>query len=259
MGKKRYGSGKRYADILTILLVITIAAILALLGYFGYKVVDKKNVEATAANAMDEFLNTRPTVVEKEPEEIIEEPTEDNTANTENPGSLSDLIDHDATSKPSSSGNNTSSSASSAPKVYIDNKYEVKGVISIPKTNCNYPILDRVTTESLKKSVAILDVVSSGEATDELNVPGTNAFILGHNYRNGQFFSDNYKLVIGDKIKITDQAGVTVEYTIYKMYYTSSDDASFMERQVDPNTREITLQTCNDDSSQRLIIQAHDK
>jgi sortase (surface protein transpeptidase) len=72
------------------------------------------------------------------------------------------------------------------------------------------------------------------------------------------FFSDNYKLAIGDKIKITDQTGLTVTYTIYDMYYTSPNDASFMERDIDINTREITLQTCNDDSSQRLIIQAKD-
>jgi sortase (surface protein transpeptidase) len=42
------------------------------------------------------------------------------------------------------------------------------------------------------------------------------------------------------------------------MYYTDPNDTDFMTRDIDINTREITLQTCNDDSSQRLIIQARD-
>ena len=68
----------------------------------------------------------------------------------------------------------------------------------------------------------------------------------------------NSEIKSGDTIKITDQTGTTVTYTIYHMFYTTPDDVSFMERDVDINTREITLQTCNDDSSERLIIFAKD-
>jgi len=93
--------------------------------------------------------------------------------------------------------------------------YEVKGIIGIDKTRINYPILDRVTVDSLSKSVAILSIISNSgiDQVEELNVIGTNALILGHNYKNGTFFSNNNKLFIRDKIKIKDSSGKIVEYT----------------------------------------------
>ena len=49
------------------------------------------------------------------------------------------------------------------------------------------------------------------------NEPG-NTVIAGHNYLNRLFFSKNKNLNIGDKVYITDQYGVTVEYTIYNKF-----------------------------------------
>jgi len=262
--KKKMGAGKSYADVLTVLLVIIIIAIIALLGYFTYKVIDKKNVETTASTTNDEFLATAEANKEaiakaREEEEVIEKPTEIDL------DGVNEIISRPDTSTNSASDSGQTQQSSSSQvqikKTYMGN-YEVKGSIDIPKTNCKYPILEKVTVDSLKKSVAILDIVSSPElnrAVKDLNIAGTNAFILGHNYRNGQFFSDNDKLSIGDTINITDQTGTTVTYTIYHMFYTTPDDVSFMERDVDINTREITLQTCNNDSSERLIIFAKDK
>ena len=45
-----------------------------------------------------------------------------------------------------------------------------------------------------------------------------NTVIIGHNYRNGAFFGSNKRLNEGDKVYITDNAGLRVEYTIYKIY-----------------------------------------
>ena len=252
--KKRFGEGKRYSDILTILLVIIIIAIIALLGYFAYKVIDKKNVETLASNSNSEFLTNaqeNKKKIEKISKDDEEVPTEIDfdKANA--------VIDHD---KLNESTQQTEQSDVQIKKTYLGN-YEIKGSIDIPKTNCNYPILEKVTVDSLNKAVAILDIVANPElnkTVKDLNVQGTNAFILGHNYLNGQFFSDNDKLAIGDKIKITDQTGTTITYTIYDMFYTTPDDVSFMQRDIDINTREISLQTCNENSSQRLIILAKD-
>lgn len=252
--KKRIGA-KNYADVLTILLVIIIIAIISLLGFFAYKVINKNNIETAVSSASEEFLanaeQNKKTINKKEEE-------------TENPVEIDyDKANELINSTPSaeiSENNNQGETTAEIKKTYLGN-YEVKGLINIPKTNCNYPILERVTVDSLKKSVAILDIVANPELNrkvQDLNVPGTNAFILGHNYRNGQFFSNNDKLSIGDTIKITDQTGTVVNYTIYNMFYTTPDDVSFMERDIDINTREITLQTCNEDSSERLIIFAKD-
>ena len=234
-------SGKRYADILTVLLVIVIIGIIALLGYFGYTAINERVIENEVADVVQEFYDN----VDSDEDETDEDTT---------------VVSLDDFNVVSSSENSTTTSTSGKKKTYLD-EYEVKGIIKISKTGIEYPILEKVTVGSLSKAVGILQIATCDDITTtvtELNVPGTNALILGHNYRNGQFFSDNDQLSTGDKIEITDTSGTTVTYTIYNMYYTTPDDISFMERGLDPNTREITLQTCNDDSSQRLIIWAKD-
>ena len=259
--KKRYGSSKgRYSDFLTVLLVLVIIAILALIGFFGYKAINKKSIEVGSQNAFDTFQNSvKNLTVENEvvENEVIENEVT-NEVEDDGDTDMSVLIS-DPVEKPKEE--NPTVQQPEVPKQYYEG-YEVKGSISIPKTGINYVILEKVTPKSLAAAPAILDIVgcdSMSGTIKSLNVPGTNALILGHNYRNGLFFSDNYKLANGDKIVITDPTGLTVTYTIYKMYYTDASDASFMERELDPNVREITLQTCNDDSSERLIIWAKDK
>ena len=257
--KKRFGAGKSYADILTILLVIIIIAIIALLSYFAYKVINKKNVETIASSSNEEFLAAAEENKKKisKAEDEVKEATETTEATEIDFEAVDSIINRNNVEQDEKEQNKSNVEIK---KTFLGN-YEIKGSIDIPKTNCKYPILEKVTVDSLKKSIAILDIVSNPElnmTVKDLNVAGTNAFILGHNYRNGQFFSNNDKLAIGDKIKITDQTGLTVTYTIYYMFYTSPDDVSFMEREVDVNTREITLQTCNEDSSERLIIFAKD-
>ena len=262
--KKRFGVGKSYSDILTILLVIIIIAIISLLGFFTYKMVNTKVTESNAEKANDEFLATaeenRKKIEKNKNEEEVDIPTEiDYDALSgiigDNNNSQNSELPEEPTEPDTSSNNNVE-----IKKTYYAG-YEVKGSISIPKTNCNYSILERVTVDSLSKSVALMSIEANPElnrTVNDLNVPGTNAFIMGHNYRNGQFFSNNDKLAIGDKIKITDPTGTQITYTIYDMFYTEEGDASFMRRDIDINTREITLQTCNEDSSRRLIILAKD-
>ena len=69
------------------------------------------------------------------------------------------------------------------------------------------------------------------------------------------FFSNNKKLEIGDKIYITDLTGQTLAYTIYNKYETTPEDATYMSRDIGDNI-EISLTTCTDDNSKRLIIWA---
>jgi type II secretory pathway pseudopilin PulG len=176
----KYRSGKRYADILTVLLVIVIIAILGLLAYFGYKIIDKKNVETTASDALEEFKKNTPTLAG------VSDTVEDGSIISDGESDLNTIIDNN---KQNTTANSTSTS-SNIKKTYLGN-YEIKGSISIPKTGIEYPILEKATIDSLKKSVAILDIIASSEldtTVNDLNVQGTNAFILGHNYRNGMFF-----------------------------------------------------------------------
>ena len=259
--KKRFGAGKSYADVLTILIVIIIIAVIALLGFFTVRAINKKKVETIASDSNEKFLEKAED--NKEKLEQIKNQTKTNNTSNET-ASIGDIASQVGSMTGEVSGGSSETPEENKPEIkkeYMGN-FEIKGTINIPKTKCNYPILEKVTIDSLSKAIAIQEIVANPELNKivkDLNVKGTNAFLLGHNYLNGQFFSDNDKLVEGDKILITDQYKETVTYVIYKRFYTTPDDASFMRRDIDLDTREITLQTCNEDSSERLIILAREE
>lgn len=221
----------KYSKVLTGILVVIIIAIIGTIGYFAYDMIAVKSKNNKAQEVVDKFKNTSIR------REFDSSDGEDKSSNTSNPIDNLDKLE---------SGVKNSKKKD---KTYMEG-YEVMGTISIPKTKIEYPILSEVTKKSLETSVAILYGVG-------LNQPG-NTTIVGHNYRNGLFFSDNKKLSNGDKINITDQEGTTVTYEIYKIYQTSPSDAEYMQRDTG-GAREISLSTCTDDSSARLIILAKEK
>lgn len=219
----------KYSKFLTIILVILIIGIVGTLGYFAYDILVIKAKNNNAKEVVDEFSrNIRREIADSDDE------------NVELDKSLLDSIN---------SVDNEKTSEKKGEKVYMEG-YEVMGTIKIPKIGIEYPVLSEVTKKSLETSVAILYGVG-------LNEPG-NTTIVGHNYRNGLFFSDNKKLQKGDTIDITDQSGKTITYLIYDIYMTTPSDAEYMERDTE-GSREISLSTCNDDSSKRLIILAREK
>ena len=113
----------------------------------------------------------------------------------------------------------------------------------------NEILLEEETVDSLEQSVAIR---YPEHAT--LNEPG-NVVIIGHNYKNGKFFSNLKKIEIGDTINITDLNGKKLTYKVYDIYQTDPDDFEYSIRDVGDNT-EITLVTCTDDSKERIIVKA---
>lgn len=128
--------------------------------------------------------------------------------------------------------------------------YDVVGKIEIPKTKVKYPIFDVATISSMKVSVGIV----YGPGLNEVG----NTVIMGHNYRNGTFFSNNDKLRISDSIYITDAYGWRLRYKIYNIYETDSSDFDYATRNTF-GAREISLASCTDDSKSRLIIWARAK
>lgn len=216
----------KYSKFLTVLLVIIIVAVIGLLGYLGYNYYTNYSIR----NDSDQYVST---FIEE-----VGETSEQNT-NTEDVGSISDNIN---SADIGSSNNGTT-------KTY--KVYNVIGTIEIPKTDVNYPVLEGPpTVKNLEVAVAALYPQNA-----VLNTPG-NVVIVGHNYRNGLFFSNNKKLENGDKIYITDLNGNKVTYTIYSVFQASQDDTSFYNRDTD-GAMEITLSTCTDASNdQRIIIEA---
>jgi len=238
------GSSK-YGDILTMLLVVLIVVILGIVGYFGYDIYNRSTKTANAQTAMSEFEEATKSVRKKVTNTVGEEKTD-----SEN----SEIVERENISNENSETNTESETQENGekPKKVMYEGYEMLGKISIPKTKCEYPILSEVTKHSIEVAVAVLWPTN----LESLNMPG-NTVIVGHNYRNGMFFSNNHKLSNGDMIYITSTTE-TVGYEIYNMYYTSPNDAEYMKRDTG-GAREISLSTCNDDSSSRLIIWAKEK
>ena len=130
------------------------------------------------------------------------------------------------------------------------NGFNAIGTIEIPKTIINYPILEFPPT--IKK----LDtsIVAAYPENKAVNTPG-NIVLMGHNYKDGRFFSNNKLLSNGDKIYITGLDNKKVEYEVYKIVEMELNDTSVYNR--DTEVPEITLITTTDDANQmRLIVLA---
>lgn len=227
----------KYSNFLTILLVIIIIAIIGCIAFGGYKVYQQINSTKDANNFVNEFIENADTNVTTnitiEQDKVVE-----GNVDTEN--------DNNNTSSgiASTPQGNTSSSTGKEQKY---KGFTVIGTIEIPKIKLSYPILKEASTSAIDKSVAMLYGVGP-------NNPG-NTLIIGHNYRDGRFFANNKNLSIGDKIYITDLKGKRLAYTIYDKFETTTEDTEFITRNTN-GAREISLQTCTDDGSLRLIILA---
>lgn len=208
----------KYSKVLTVLLIIVIVGILGLLGYLAYEYYQNYVISTDANQFVDDFQG-----------EISDGEEDKNTVDTsdENPF---DQIE-------------TTNTVGGISKTYKG--FGVLGTIEIPSISLKYPVLDKVTPKSIETAVAFL--YGTG-----LNKPG-NSVIIGHNYRNGLFFSNLKKVNIGEKIYITDLEGNRQEYNIYNKFEAAENDTSFYQRDTGGKP-EITLSTCTDDSSARIII-----
>ena len=216
----------KYSKVLTVILVIVIIAILGLLGFLGYDWYQRYFLEQDAEAFVSDYTQNTNT----------NSGSGDNTSDTQN--AENPINDINRT-------NTVSSNSSDELPTYKG--FSVVGTIEIPEINLEYPILSELTTKSLETAVVM--IYGAG-----INQVG-NTVIIGHNYRNGLFFSNNQRLNVGDKVYITDNSRNTLTYTIYDKFETTPEDADFYSRDTDGKP-EITLSTCNNDSSRRLILLA---
>lgn len=212
----------KYSKVLTIILAIVIIAIVGLLGFLAYDYYQNYIITKDASDFVDNFQGD----------------VTDGEANDNNT-----LADENGTNPFDQIQDSDTSSGTGTKRTYKG--FGMLGTMEIPATNFKYPVLEKVTKKSIETAVAFL--YGSG-----LNQPG-NSVIIGHNYRNGLFFSNNKKLNVGDKIYITDNSGTKLTYTIYNKFETTPEDTSFYQRDTGGKP-EVTLSTCTDDSSARLII-----
>ena len=228
-------NNSKYGNLLTIILIVAVVAIIGIVGVIGYRIYNAYYVDTGATQAAMQFeqtlqdnfnniQNTNNSITDSNNKVDITEV--ENLINTDN-------------------NNNTSTQSSTTYKGFA-----VVGTIQIPDIKLKYPILEKLSTKSLKTSVVLMYTAQG------LNNPG-NSVIIGHNYRNGTMFSNVDKLTNGDYIYITDITGRKVKYEIYNMYRASGSESEYITRNTN-GKREISLSTCTDDSKARLIVLARE-
>ena len=221
-----------YKKILNVFFIILLIALLCIAGYIAYKFISAKIINDDSEEYIAEFENE---IGELE-EDIINDET---VENAENQG------ENTKKNKAKTVNNARKSKSKKSVKKYYN--YDICGYIRIPKTGIKYPIISTLSKQALEKGVCV-------EYGPGPNEPG-NTVMAGHNYLNRLFFSKNKNLNIGDKVYITDLYGVTVEYTIYNKFETSPQDTNYMFRDTG-GAPEITLATCSQNGSARLILYA---
>ena len=221
----------KYNKVLTVILVIVILAIVGLLGFLAFDYYQNYIITKDTSEFVDAFQGD------------VTVDDEDSNTSTSEGNTVADTDENPLDRLNDASSGSTSSTA----KKQMYKGFGTLGTMEIPATNFKYPVLEKVTKKSIETAVAFL--YGAG-----LNEPG-NSVIIGHNYRNGLFFSNNKKLNIGDKIYITDTSGRKLTYTIYNKFETTPEDTSFYQRDTGGKA-EVTLSTCTDDSKARLIILA---
>ena len=232
----------KYSKVLTIILIVAIVIIIGLLVFVGLDWYKAMKTKKDNDDSMGQFNSYIGNIAQNE-----ENNTNNNDMNNNNNLANNNENIVEEPGRNTENNNNNNSNSSSNGLTYKGLK--VAGVIEIPKTNVKYNILDDPSSKAMDVGITLL----YGPGVNEVG----NTVLAGHNYRNGTFFSNNKKLTKGDKIYLTDLKGKKVQYTITHTYKTDANDFSYSTRKTN-GKRAISLTTCTDDSSARIIIWAEE-
>ena len=131
-------------------------------------------------------------------------------------------------------------------------KYDAIGIVRIPKININYPILAQTTNVDVMK---VSPYKFWGANPNEVG----NLCIIGHNYRRKEvFFSDVPSLTVGDIVEIQDLSQRTIQYEVYDVHTVDPNDRSDTTQYTN-GKKEVTLITCTNDATQRVIVKCTEK
>ena len=125
------------------------------------------------------------------------------------------------------------------------NEYRVVGKITIPKISIHYPIVYETTENYLK----IAPTKLFGPNINEVG----NVCIVGHNYKNEEFFSRLSELDIGDKVYLAPNKGKDMMYLVYDKFEIDENDMQCTSQDTNGNI-ELTLITCTKKKKNRLVV-----
>lgn len=117
--------------------------------------------------------------------------------------------------------------------------------IMIPKIQIFYPVLKETTDEYLK----IAPCKYWGGEPNEIG----NFSIIGHNYKNTQFFSKINTLENGDRVILEAKNGSKISYKVFDKFEVSNNDFSCTEATTN-GTTDLTLITCTNKNSKMHVI-----
>lgn len=137
--------------------------------------------------------------------------------------------------------------------VYISEngtEYSVDSILVIPTLEIKYPVLTETSVELLKIS---LNKFWGGEP----NTIG-NYCVVGHNYNgSGKMFGKLSKIQMGDIVQLQDVSGRILEYEVYNKFIVEPDDVSATS-QLTNGKKEVTLITCANSGTQRLVVKCRE-
>lgn len=136
---------------------------------------------------------------------------------------------------------------------YVDTtnneEYKSEAILKISSLGLEYPVLSQTSEELLKISLNKY----WGPGPNEIG----NYCIVGHNYKNGKMFGNLSKMEIGDTATLQAIGGKDVIYEVYDKYVVEPEDVSCTS-QLTGGRRELTLITCTNYGTQRLVLKCRE-
>lgn len=127
--------------------------------------------------------------------------------------------------------------------------YTTDSILTIPCIDISYPVLSKTSDELLKISLNKY----WGNGPNQVG----NYCIVGHNYANGKLFGKLWRMQIGDTAILKDMTGKEITYEAYDKYTVDPTDVSCTS-QLTGGRKELTLITCKNYGTQRLIIKCRE-
>ncbi len=232
---------KRKKRVYKILFILSILLILSLCSIYIYAEYDRSKQEGISDDILS-FLSEDNTTVSSYENALVVKITQEVT------GDMNTIEDE-------SKFENQSSQLQTATSKYTASngkKYEAIGIVRIPKINISYPILAQTTNVDVMK---VAPYKFWGANPNEVG----NLCIIGHNYRRkGVFFSDVPSLTVGDIVEVQDLSQRTIQYEVYDLHTVDPNDRSDTTQYTN-GKKEVTLITCTNDATQRVIVKCTEK
>lgn len=127
--------------------------------------------------------------------------------------------------------------------------YTIEATVRVPRLDIEYPVISETSESLLKISVNKY----WGPAPNEIG----NYCIVGHNYKSKKMFGRLSEVVSGDIVELEGVNGKTVKYSVYDIDVVDPDDTTCTS-QLTNGRREVTLITCTNYGTQRLVVKARE-